>query len=146
MHQDAWRSLPQLPGSKSKLDSSLLPSLLQIQAVDKSPSRLLPQFPPSLKRYLKSLLPEVLGPQHRKSSCADESRSLAQYGGLRFTVSHQGHRPTIHTDRHTVPPARGQSQWGRALLSPLLGLPLPAPYSPAIREVDLLGEGAEGVT
>lgn len=145
MHRDARRSLPQLPGAKLKLDRSLLHSLLRIQAVDKSPSCLLPQFPPSLKRYLKSLLPEVLGPQHSKSSHADDSRSLAQYGGLRFTVSHQGHHPTIHTDRHTVPPARGQSQWGRALISPLLGLP-PSPYSPAIREVDLLGEGAEGVT
>lgn len=69
---------------------------------------------------LESLLPKVLGPQHSESSCADEARPLAQHRQLRFTVGHQGHHPTIHTDRHTVPPA--------------------------IREVDSLRKGAEGVT
>lgn len=69
---------------------------------------------------LKSLLPQVLGPQHSESSCTDESRPMAQCGGLRLTVRHQGHRAAIHTDCHTMPPA--------------------------IHEVDLLGEGAEWVT
>lgn len=122
---------PQLPGPGVKLD--------------KTPSRPLPQFPRPLNPYLKSLLPEVLGSQHSESSRANESRPLAQRGGLRFTVGHQSHHPAIHTDCHTVPPARGQSQWG-VLLTPLLSGPQPSLYSPAIHEVDLLGEGAEGVT
>lgn len=128
-----------------KLDISLFLSLLHIRAVDKTPSPRLPQFPLSLNPYLKSLLPKVLGPQHSESSCANESWPLAQYGGLRFTVSYQSHHPAIHTDCHTVPPARGQSQWG-VLLTPLLSGPQLSLYSPAIHEVDLLGEGAEGVT
>lgn len=119
-------------------------SLLHIQAVDKTPTHPLPRFPRSLKPYLKSLLPEVLGPQHSESSCANESRHLAQHRGLRLTISHQSHHPAIHTDCHTVPPARGQSRWG-VLLTPLLSGPQLSLYSPAIHEVDLLREGTEGV-
>lgn len=61
-----------------------------------------------------------MGSHHGESRCADKLRSLTKHGGLRVTVSHQGHLVTTDTDRHTVPPA--------------------------IHEVDLLGEGPEGVT
>lgn len=140
MHSDACRSL--FSASWHKGEAGHLPFPISSPYSGSHP---LPQFPLSPNPYLKSLLPEVLGPQHSESSCADESRPLAQRGGLRLTVSHQSHHAAIHTDCHTVPPARGQSQWG-VLLTPLLSGPQLSLYSPAVHEIDLLGEGAEGVT
>lgn len=113
-HNDAFHSLFSASWSWVEAGQNSFPSLSR--------------FPRPLNPYLKSLLPEVLGPQHSESSCANESRPLAQRGGLRFTVSYQSHHPAIHTDCHTVPPARGHSQSGGGF-SPHFSLDPNLPYT-----------------
>lgn len=111
MHNDVWGSLLSASWYYVEAGHLSFPICSPDQAVDKTRPCPLSQFPLSLNPYLKSLLPKVLCAQHSESSCADESRPLAQNGRLRFTISHQGHHAAIHTDRHTVPPAGRRSQW-----------------------------------
>lgn len=119
----------QPPGAKWELGISLVQALLRLWL--KLPLPSVSGIPVS---YLKGLLPEVLRAQHSKSSCADESRPLTQYGGLRFTVSHQGYRAAIHTDCHTVPPAGQKGSVGGASHPTLPWTPHPPyPYLPSMR-------------